>query len=1315
MKPFVSSLLFFLFFIPVLCEGDTIYVPADYLTVQEAIDAAQNDDVIDISAGTYVEQLLVDNKTLTLQGAGQGVTVIESPAVLVTTFTTSADNKCVVGVINGGDLTMTDLTVDGLGLGNANNRFTGVGAHNSVLTMTDCGVLDIMDTPFSGTQHGIGVYTVNDDGTDRAITLTRVSASGYQKNGMTLTGANGLVTVTDCTTSGVGQTGTIAQNGIQISGGAIGTVEGCTVTGHVWTGGYWTSTGILIYGAGGVDVIDCPGIADNQMGAYYILTDGTFEGNTLTAGVLAHGEDGYYYGLGIDNEGIHGPKASLFDPGLPPDAARTTTHVDVKNCAISADQSGHGLGLGAWAMSEDNVEVDIITSEISGWEVGVEVWDDGTALPVVHVFACDIFDNTMYGINNYTTSTVNAQYNWWGDATGPYHPQWNPDGLGDTISDLVWFWPYLESPDHITVPWDYGTIQAAIDAASNNDTIMVAPGDYEEQLFVDNKSVNIIGAGKGVTNILCPDILAVTFTTSSDIKCVVGVINDGNLNLSNVTVDGLGKGNANYRMTGIGFRNTGGSVIGCEIKDIQDTPFSGAQHGLGIYALIDDGTDRNVDIIDCEVPGYQKNGITFNGENAIALCRNCTTTGVGQTPTTAQNGIQFGYGANGTVDGCTVIGNCYTGSNWTASGLLMYNAENVDIINCPGIIDNQTAVNFITTSGSFVNNTLTAGINAQGENGNYYGLNLDVENRGGKSRSHRLQPSAFEERPFTAKARKTYVVDVADSSFVADKTGEGLAINVWAAGTNRIITDITECEVRDWALGIQVDKAMAGQHVVTIYDCEILDNDTYGGVVNESNIPVNAKWNWWGHPTGPYHPTKNPHGQGNEVSDYVDFKPYQWLLPTTADPFSFLRVPQDYPTIQEAIDAASNGDTITVAAGDYEEQLLVDGKAVIIMGAGIGETNILSPATLATSFVTSADNKCVVAAINGADLSLREVTVDGQGLGNSNYKFSGVGFRNAGGAVLHCEIKDIQDTPFSGAQHGVGIYAYNNDGVDREVLLRNCTVPGYQKTGIALNGENVIARVVGCTTEGIGGTTMTAQNGIQVGFGAFGEVRNCTVKANCYTGSGWVATGVLLYEGGHVDVKDCPLIQDNQVGVYYVVTSGTFEGNYVESGINAHGSDGYYCGLGVDDLSMHAPHPRPFGEMSVPERSAKTGTTVWVRDCSFLADQTGTDSPAIGAWAANSDNIQVTITDSQIRDWIVGVDVWDDGTALPMVDISGCAITGNTNYGVINSTTELVTAEGNWWGDATGPYHAGLNPGGLGDTVEGYVWFANWLVEDPWE
>ena len=64
----------------------------------------------------------------------------------------------------------------------------------------------------------------------------------------------------------------------------------------------------------------------------------------------------------------------------------------------------------------------------------------------------------------------------------------------------------------------------------------------------------------------------------------------------------------------------------------------------------------------------------------------------------------------------------------------------------------------------------------------------------------------------------------------------------------------------------------------TITGSSIHDNPVYGVYNSTANV-INAKNNWWGNVSGPYHTTLNPTGTGNNVSDNVDFIP--WL---TSDP-----------------------------------------------------------------------------------------------------------------------------------------------------------------------------------------------------------------------------------------------------------------------------------------------------------------------------------------------------------------------------------------------------------------------------------------------
>ena len=67
-----------------------------------------------------------------------------------------------------------------------------------------------------------------------------------------------------------------------------------------------------------------------------------------------------------------------------------------------------------------------------------------------------------------------------------------------------------------------------------------------------------------------------------------------------------------------------------------------------------------------------------------------------------------------------------------------------------------------------------------------------------------------------------------------------------------------------------------------IHHCNIAYNVGYGVMNVDQTVTINTENNWWGDVSGPYHPTLNPGGLGNAVSDYVDFDPWltdsvQWI------------------------------------------------------------------------------------------------------------------------------------------------------------------------------------------------------------------------------------------------------------------------------------------------------------------------------------------------------------------------------------------------------------------------------------------------------
>ena len=62
---------------------------------------------------------------------------------------------------------------------------------------------------------------------------------------------------------------------------------------------------------------------------------------------------------------------------------------------------------------------------------------------------------------------------------------------------------------------------------------------------------------------------------------------------------------------------------------------------------------------------------------------------------------------------------------------------------------------------------------------------------------------------------------------------------------------------------------------------------------------------------------------------------------------ALLKVPAGYPTIQAAVDAAIAGDEVVIAAGMYEEQIIIT-TDITVTGAGIGQTIIVAPAFMPT-------------------------------------------------------------------------------------------------------------------------------------------------------------------------------------------------------------------------------------------------------------------------------------------------------------------------------------------------------------------------------
>lgn len=446
------------------------------MSIQAAVNDSSTGDTIHLGAGTFEEQVTI-NKNITLTGQG-ATSVIKSPTSLALQFTTSGPNYPVVYVNNAGNgAEINQLKIDGAGRANGNYRMMGLAFYNAAGTVDNVTITGIRETPLSGAQQGTGLYVFQNDSVARTIEVTNSIVTDYQKNGIVLAGAGLTVDVQDNTVTGVGDTIQIAQNGIQVSTGAGGTVSGNTVSGHMYSGGLGgadpindtQSAGILIFGAANGTVVSNNIVNANDIGIYN-LGNSTISGNQL-GNTTANRYEGIFLDQGtstVSGNTIIGGNIGLavysFDGN---DAATSTT---VSGNTISGTGTLIHLFDDQLADAFD-VSADIDTNTLSGTGSGIGIDVDGATARIEN----NNLANHLVGIAVSFNSVVDA-----GSEVGDN----DPTGLGASAGNNV-LTGYSGSGGSYAIRNDNTVPDADVYARNNNFGAIVTPA-IVEGLILDN-------------------------------------------------------------------------------------------------------------------------------------------------------------------------------------------------------------------------------------------------------------------------------------------------------------------------------------------------------------------------------------------------------------------------------------------------------------------------------------------------------------------------------------------------------------------------------------------------------------------------------------------------------------------------------------------------------------------------------------------------------------------------------------------------------------------------------------------------------------
>jgi parallel beta-helix repeat protein len=425
----------------------------------------------------------------------------------------------------------------------------------------------------------------------------------------------------------------------------------------------------------------------------------------------------------------------------------------------------------------------------------------------------------------------------------------------------------------------YTAIQDGIDAAGSGDTILVYDGVYREQLLI-NKSLTIRAIGNPI--IEAPDtrntykFTESTATFDPIIFAYGGTMISGTISgpgTIDITIDGFeidGRNKAvSARFVGILYRNVNpGGISNCSIHHMYDSDGQGngpETFGILVYGNSDVAVEQN------EVRDFSRGGIGIQGDNGaqpdpIATVKRNTVVGNGLEVGTnwcAENGIQMGWGAGGSIIENNVSQCIVNNPSWASTGILVISAaQGVEILR-NSVADCDTCIAMSVVSSPCLG--VIEGNNVTRATWDAIRLGLD-----GPCDQCTVSNNIISD--------SWAGIGVWDSS---DNTIKGNTIRANQYGIiidgNSNNNNVTQNSILDSTVdGIIVEPYGGYDPTETqISYNNIAGNAVYGIEQTGANL-VDADSNWWGDPTGPYDPILNPSGLGDHISGHVDFEP--WLI-----------------------------------------------------------------------------------------------------------------------------------------------------------------------------------------------------------------------------------------------------------------------------------------------------------------------------------------------------------------------------------------------------------------------------------------------------
>jgi hypothetical protein len=447
----------------------------------------------------------------------------------------------------------------------------------------------------------------------------------------------------------------------------------------------------------------------------------------------------------------------------------------------------------------------------------------------------------------------------------------------------------------INVPDDYSTIQLALNNADSGDVVLVSPGTYQEniiwpdkngiQLISEGDTTNTIidGGGNGSVLNLSEQSTRIDSTTIIDgftIKNGGNVAKGGGLYLKNSSpqiINCLFISNSSDQGGGLFYTTTSGNTF--EKLIIRDSEFTlnNSSNGGGIYVFGTDQTKLDTVIIQ-NVSLTNNRAILGGGLYSTRIVIDIDDSKFSNNSSTTNSdenggGGIFSYYADTRVSNTRFVTNS-TNSSGGAMNLYRGNFKLDNIELTGNKAKKGGGLSVIGSSGNLSKSLIL-------NNSSVDGGGLYIKERYGTT----IDQSVIANNIASSNGGGVYLfyssININNSSFhgnSSDKGGAGFIIEGSIANFTK--TTVTDNKAND-VNGFFMDPFYQNP---SSYSVDInqsnLSNKGYG-IKNLSQDFMNLKNNYWGHSTGPYHPSQNSLGKGDSVDTFNNITP--WLTKPNMD------------------------------------------------------------------------------------------------------------------------------------------------------------------------------------------------------------------------------------------------------------------------------------------------------------------------------------------------------------------------------------------------------------------------------------------------